>query len=445
MNYLSQYREKCISATQAVKCIAPGNWVDYGFAASKPHLLDKALAERKPVLKDVKVRGGLAMSKVAIVEADPNKEAFTYSSWHFSGIERKYHDEGKCYYIPMLYRQLPSYYEHHLEVDVAMLMVSSMDSNGYFSFSISNSASRAIIEKAKKVIVEVNPAMPHAVSGLGGFIHLSEVDWVVEGDAIMPPTLSSAMPNETDLTIANMILNKIEDGATIQLGIGTMPNAVGMLIAKSDLKNLGMHTEMLVDAYIDMFESGNLNNQSKAINRGMGVWTFSLGSEKLYKWVHQNPALTSYPVSYTNSPEVMKHLNKLTTINNCVEVDLYGQVCSESAGKRQISGTGGQLDFVTGGYISDGGQSFVCFSATYTTKDGIIKSRIVPTLTEGGIVTDPRTQVHYLVTEYGMVNLAGRSTWERAEAIISLAHPMFRESLITAAEKMKIWRSSNRR
>jgi butyryl-CoA:acetate CoA-transferase len=445
MQYLQLYKQKTTSADQAVLHIHSGQWIDYGFAASKPRLLDEALAKRKDDLNDIKIRGGLALTPIAVVECDPHQETFTYASWHFSGIERKYHDEGKCFYIPMLYRNLPSYYERNLTVDVAMLTVSSMDANGYFSFSISNSASRAIVDAAKMVILEINPTLPQALSGHGGHIHISEVDWLVEGEATPLPTLKSAPPTDKDLTIANMILNEIHDGATIQLGIGTMPNTVGALIAKSDLKNLGMHTEMLVDAYFDMYESGRLNNTKKALNPGVGVWTFSLGSEKLYNWIHQNPALASYPVSYTNDPHMMRHLDGLTTINNCVEIDLYGQVCSESAGTRHISGTGGQLDFVTGGYMAKEGKSFVCFSATYRNKSGELKSRIVPSLTIGGIVTDPRTQVHYLVTEFGMVNLAGLSTWERAEAIISIAHPMFRESLIQSANAMKIWRNTHRK
>jgi butyryl-CoA:acetate CoA-transferase len=444
MQIIQLYNEKKTTAAEAVKWVKSGDWVDFGFALNMPKALDHALADRCDLLKDVKIRGGLAMFPLEVIERPGAEDAFTYNSWHFSAYERKCHDLGKCYYTPMIYRNLPSYYRNGLTVDVAMIAVTPMDSHGYFNFSLTNSATAAILETAKVIILEVNPALPIVNSGAEGFIHISEVTAVIENDNGACITLASGQPTQTDLTIANLVLPEITDGATIQLGIGTMPNTVGKLIAQSDLKHLGMHTEMLVDAYLDMYEGGKLTHKAKSINRGIGAWTFCLGSEALYHWVKHNPSIASYPVDYTNNPDLMRAIDRLTTINNCVEVDLYGQVCSESAGTRQISGTGGQLDFVTGGYMSQGGKSFVCFSATYQTKSGELKSRIVPTLSPGGIVTDPRTQVHYLVTEFGMVTLAGKSTWERAEAIISIAHPDLRETLIREADQMKIWRRTQK-
>lgn len=224
-----------------------------------------------------------------------------------------------------------------------------------------------------------------------------------------------------------------------------MPNAVGDLIAHSNVRDLGMHTEMLVDAYLTMHEKGKLTNKYKSWDKGKGAWTFCMGSQKLYDWVDRNPSLASYPSNYTNDPKVIAQIDNFISVNNCVEVDLYGQVSSESAGTRQISGTGGQLDFVTGAYLSNGGKSFICFrSAFEDRKTGQAASRVVPALPPSSIVTVPRTQVHYLVTEWGKVNLAGCSTWERAERIISISHPDFRDELIKQAETMKIWRRSNR-
>ena len=445
MNLLQMYNAKKMTAAEAVMFVQNGDWVDYGFGLGMPSLCDQALAARAHELRDIKVRGALSLSPLSIIETEGASETFTYSSWHFSAYERKCHDAGKCFYIPMIFRNLPAYYRNGLSVDVAMISVAPMDQHGYFNFSLTNSATLAILGQAKKIILEINPQLPSVNSGAEGFIHLSEIDAFVENQYGEIKTLASGTPTNTDLAIANSILPEIEDGATIQLGIGTMPNTVGKLIAQSDLKNLGMHTEMLVDAYLDMANSGKLNHREKGINRGMGAWTFCMGSDALYQWVKQNPSLASFPVNYTNDPDVMRHIDKLMTINNCVEVDLYGQVCSESAGTRHISGTGGQLDFVTGGYMSKSGKSFVCFSSTYTNKAGELKSRIVPTLSPGGIVTDPRTQVHYLVTEFGKVSMAGKSTWERTEGLIEIAHPNFKEALIKEAENMKIWRRTQKR
>lgn len=445
MNYYMEYKQKLRKPEEAVKVVKSGDWVDYGFALGQPVELDKALAQRKVELKDIKVRGGLFFKPLEIIKADPKREVFTYSSWHFSGYERKLHDQGLCSYIPMIYRNKPFHYQKNLEVNVAFMSVTPMDKHGYFNFSLTNSATKAILEKAEIVILEINEKLPRALGGKDECIHISDVNYIVESNATDVFELPSAPLTDIDIKVANYIIDEIEDGCTIQLGIGGMPNAVGKLIAESDLQDLGMHTEMLVDAYYEIYEAGKLTNKFKNIDNGKGAWSFCVGSKKLYEWVDNNPGLAAYPINYTNSPYIMAQNDKLRTINNCVEIDLFGQTSSESAGTRQISGTGGQLDFVTGGYISKVGKSFVCFSSTYTDrKTGEIKSRIVPTLPSGEIVTDPRTQANFFVTEWGKVNLAGRSTWERAEMIISIAHPNFREELIKAAKEMNIWRRSNK-
>jgi acyl-CoA hydrolase len=224
-----------------------------------------------------------------------------------------------------------------------------------------------------------------------------------------------------------------------------MPNTVGSLIAESDLKNLGAHTEMLVDAYVDMYNAGKLSGLKKELDRGRMAFTFAGGTQKLYDFVDDNPMVAGYPVDYTNHPANLERFSNLVSINNAVEVDLVGQVCAESSGWRQISGTGGQLDFVQGGYASKGGRSFICLSSTFKDKDGNLKSRIVPTLPEGAIATDPRTATHYVVTEFGMANMKGKATWQRAEALINIAHPDLREELIKEAEKLQMWRASNKR
>lgn len=445
MDIIQEYKQKLTTPEKAVKAVRSGDWVDYGFCQTVCVALDKALASRKDELRDVKIRGGLAMRPLEILKVDPEREAFTYSSWHFSGYERKMHDAGLCNYNPMIYRNKPLFYRNNLDVDVAMLQVAPMDNHGYFNFSATNSATRAIVETAKIVIVEVNENMPQAMGGQEENIHISDVAYIVEGENPSLVELPSAAPSDIDIKVARMIVEEIEDGSTIQLGIGGMPNSVGAMIAESDLKDLGMHTEMLVDAYLALYKAGKLTNKCKNIDKGKGVWTFSSGSKELYEWIDNNPGLASYPVDYANNPYVIAKLDKMIAINNCVGVDLLGQVSAESAGTRHISGTGGQLDFSSGAYSSRGGKSFICLASTFTDRaTGQVRSRIVPTLAAGEVVTDPRTQVHYLVTEWGMVNLAGRSTWERAELIISIAHPAFRDELIREAGKMNIWRYKNK-
>lgn len=445
MSLVSEYGRKLKTPDDAVKVVRSGDWVDYGMNSNLPELLDGALARRKDELRDVKVRGGVLPKPLQIVECDPQRNSFTYNSWHFSGPERRYHDRGLCNYIPMMYRNQATFYRKYLDVDVACIAVTPMDEYGYFNLSLTNSSTKTIIDKAKTVIVEVNEHLPWACGGYAEAIHISEVDIVVEGAHEPLAVLSPVAPTREDEEIAKLICEHVMDGSVIQLGIGAMPNLVGQMIASSDLKDLGMHTEMLCDSYLDMYKAGKLTNKLKSIDRGKGVWSFGLGSRELYDWVHRNPGLASFPVEYTNSPEVMSQHDRLIAINSCVEIDLYGQVCSESAGTRHISGTGGQLDFVTGALMAKEGKSFVCMPSTYVdrnTKE--VKSRVVPTLPPGGIVSDPRSQAMYLVTEWGIVNLAGRSTWERAELVISIAHPDFRDDLVRDAQAMNIWRQSNK-
>jgi len=440
-----EYKTKLVSAEQAVKIVKSGDWVDYNFALAQPILLDKALAERKDELWDVKVRGGLMLSPLRIVELDPNREHFCYNSWHFSGYERLLNAQGLCNYIPMIYRNLPLFYRKSLEVDVAMFTVPQMDADGYFNFSLTNSATKALTDQAKTIILEINENLPIVAGGRENSIHISEVDYIVEGDNTELPVINPIKASETDEKIAQYIMREISDGATIQLGVGALPNAVGTMIAGSDLKNLGLHTEMLVDAYMMMSRAGKITNQLKNRNKGQGVFSFCAGSKELYEWVKGNPELSSYPIDYTNDPHVMAQIDNLVTINNCVEIDIFGQVTSETSGSRQISGTGGQLDFLTGGYLSSGGKSFICFTSTFKDKKtGLVRSRILPSLPESSIVTNPRTHAHYFVTEWGIADLAGRSTWERAERLINIAHPGFREELICGAERLGIWRRTNK-
>ena len=444
MNFAEEYKRKLKTPEEAVKLVKDGDWVDYSVGIGFPVLLDAALAKRKDELRDIKIRGSLAMQPIQAVEQDRERRTFTYNSWHCSGYERKLCDEGLCNYIPMIFRNMASYYRRYLTVNVAMISVAPMDSKGFFNFSMVNCTTRAILDAADLIILEVNEHMPHVYGGQEDCIHISEVDVVVEGEHKPLAQLPIPPATEIDEKIASLLLPHIPDGATIQLGIGGMPNSVGKLMAESDLKDLGMHTELLSDGFVDLYEAGKLTNKRKTLHRGKGVFGIALGSQRLYDWVGENQGLLSFPMDYVNQPSVMAQMENMISINNCIAIDLYGQVSSESAGTRHISGTGGQLDFSTGAYDAPGGKGFICMTSSYRDKAGNLKSRILPKFTEGDIITTPRTQAFYIVTEYGIVNLAGRSTWERAELLISLAHPDFRDELIAAADKQKIWRNSNK-
>lgn len=444
MNFAEEYKRKLRTPEEAVKLVKDGDWVDYSVGIGFPVLLDAALAKRKDELRDIKIRGSLAMQPIQAVEQDRERRTFTYNSWHCSGYERKLCDEGLCNYIPMIFRNMASYYRRYLTVNVAMISVAPMDSKGFFNFSMVNCTTRAILDAADLIILEVNEHMPHVYGGQEDCIHISEVDVVVEGAHKPLAQLPIPPATEIDEKIASLLLPHIPDGATIQLGIGGMPNSVGKLMAESDLKDLGMHTELLSDGFVDLYEAGKLTNSRKTLHRGKGVFGIALGSQRLYDWVGENQGLLSFPMDYVNQPSVMAQMENMISINNCIAIDLYGQVSSESAGTRHISGTGGQLDFSTGAYDAPGGKGFICMTSSYRDKAGNLKSRILPKFTQGDIITTPRTQAFYIVTEYGIVNLAGRSTWERAELLISLAHPDFRDELIAAADKQKIWRNSNK-
>jgi acyl-CoA hydrolase len=239
-------------------------------------------------------------------------------------------------------------------------------------------------------------------------------------------------------------MEHIRDGCCLQFGIGGVPNVVGSLLVESDLRDLGCHTEMLVDAYVDLFEAGKLTGARKTIDRGKMAYTFAVGGSRLYEFMDKNPAIASYNVEYINHPNVICRNDNVVSINSALQVDLYSQINAESMGFGQISGNGGMFDFVLGAYWSRGGRSLICLPSTYSLSDGTVKSRIVPHFVPGTIVTIPRQMVNIIVTEYGWVSLKGDSTWARAEKLIGIAHPDFREELIKNAEEQKIWRRSNR-
>jgi acyl-CoA hydrolase len=426
-----------ISAVDAASLVKPGMWLDYGAVLSQPDLFDCALAEREADLSNVKIRACLSVRPRAFLESDPDGRHFHSFNWHFSGYDRAKHDAGRCTYIPLNLGEVPDYYRRFIDpVDIAVIKTCPMDENGHFNFGPTNLWHRAIIERAKIVIVEVSNGLPYAFGDNNG-VHIDEIDYLIEGDDSPPAELRNPSLTDVDRAVARRIAGEIEDGACVQIGIGGMPNAVCSSLLEIGARELGVHTEMLTDGLVDLYKAGCVTGAHKTLNPGKIVFTFALGSNTLYTAIDRNGDMMCCPVDYTNAPHIIMQNDKVVSINNTTQIDLQGQAASESDGHRHISGTGGQLQFVRGAYASKGGKSFICLASTYE-KKGMRKSRIVLDLTPGNIVTTPRSDVMYVVTEYGMVNLKGKSVAERAKALIAIAHPDFREGLERGAYENRL-------
>lgn len=444
MDYKNEYKSKLKTAEEAALLVKSGDWIDFSVGTIFPTLCDEAISKRRDELFDVKVRGNLLYGPTKTAECDPTHEHFVYSSWHTSGYERGLCDKGLCFYEPMLFRNLFWYYKEFLDVDVAFACATPMNEEGYFNFSVASGNAGAPLQKAKKIVIEVNENLVPCVGVGCGLIHISEVTAVVEGPHDKMVQLPMREPSDLEKQIAKHIIPHVVDGATIQLGIGGVPDAVGSMIAEAGIKDLGMHTEFCTDAFYNLYEAGVLTNKRKTKDQNLGVYGIAAGTDRLYNWLKDNKEVVSMPMHYVNDPYVIKSLDNFVSLNSCIAADLYGQVSSESAGLRHISGTGGQVDFLTGAAMSRGGKAFICMTSSFVDKKGVKQSRIVPHF-NGDIITSPRSQAYYIATEQGVVNLAGRSTWERAEMLISVADPDFRDELIKAAESQKIWRKSNKK
>ena len=434
----NQYASKIVAPEVAAKAVQSGDWVDYGFGGGFPELMDKAIAGRKEELKDVKVRGGLVIRpRIEVVECDPEQSAFTYYSWHIGDYERKLQARGLVKFMPMILRFLPDLYRYHIRCDVACVPVSKPDSQGYCGLGISNYAWRTIFENARTVIFEINEHLPtlHGVDG-SHRVHLSEADFIVEGEHEPLPLRTYKEPTETDIAIARHVVKEIPDGACLSLGVGGVPFTVAKMLAESDLKDLGCWTGTISDAFLALHKAGKLTNKCKEIDNGYSTWNLAMGSQELYDWLDKEPNLF-HPgdVDYVHAPERMGQMSNFVGIMGGVQLDLMGQENGESAGHRQLSGIGGQLDFLEGAFRSKGGKGFVCLNSARKDKEGNLKSNIVPFIPGGSVVSAPRTMIHYVATEYGVAKLSGLSMRERAQAMIDIAHPDFRAELTKYADE----------
>ena len=417
-----------ISADEAAGLVQSGMWVDYGAVLGQPDMFDLALARRKDALRGVKIRACLSTRPRAVIEADPEAQHFHWINLHFSGYDRKKHDLGLANYLPVNLGEIPDYYRRFIDPpDIVVLKTRPMDKDGNFNMSVATTWQRAMMERARVLIIEESEGLPH-VMGTETAIHVSEVDYIIAGDDLPPAELPNPPASDVDRAVARQIAAEVEDGACLQIGIGGMPNAVCSLLLDSPVRDLGVHTEMMTDGIVDLYQAGKVTGAHKQLDQGKMVCTFSLGSRATYEAMDRNPDFHFCPVDYTNAPHIIMQNDKVVSINNTTQIDLQGQAASESDGHRHISGTGGQLQFVRGAYASRGGKSFICLASTYD-KRGERRSRIVLDLTAGNIVTTPRSDMMYVVTEYGITNLKGKCVAQRAKALIDLAHPDFREGL----------------
>ena len=433
-----EYVKKLVTADQAVKAVKSGDWVDYGFAGGFPELLDKALAKRKDELTDVKLRGGLVINpRIEAVECDPEQKAFSWYSWHVGGYERKLQSRGLIRFVPTLLRQLPFLYRQYLKTDVAFVPVSVPDEDGYCGLGIASYAYKTIMAQASTVIFEVNEKLPR-LQGVDGShrVHISDADYIVEGEHSDLPVQSYKAPSETEYAIAKLVVDEIPDGAVLSLGVGGIPFTVANMIAESDKKHLGCHTGTISDAFMNLWKAGKLDNSLKEVANGRSAWNLAMGSAEFYDWLRENPELF-YPadLDFIHSPGRIGTMKNVISINGGVQLDLMGQENAETSGTRQLSGTGGQLDFLEGAFRSEGGKGFICIAAARKAKDGSLVSNIVPFIPQGCTTSAPRALIENVATEYGIAHLAGKTVRERAEAMIAVAHPDFRDELRAYAEK----------
>jgi len=429
--YESLYREKLCSAEDAVAVVADGELVTYGAASAEPPAILWALATRlrDGSLKKVRIFSGPAMqtsldSVLALDLSDCVERVSQFVGTGDRGLVRV----GLNSYLPNHFHQLPRLVSEYLRPDFCATIVSPMDRAGFFSFGTNNDFISTATRCARRVVLEVNECMPR-VHG-DSRIHISEVSALVENTSELQ-VFTTGPTNPQDEPLARHIADMIDDGATLQIGVGTLPAMVCEFLRERN--DLGIHTEYLCSSMVDLVRAGVVTGARKTLHPARHVFTIASGGPEMLDFIHDNPAFESYPVSHTNHPAVIAQNDNMISVNSVIEVDLLGQCNAEVLGGHQYSGSGGQLDFVRGAYDSKGGKSILAFHST--AREGTV-SRVVPRLNENATVTTPRNDTHYLVTEQGAANLKGKSTRERALAIIQLAHPAFRDELLRAAEDM---------
>jgi len=430
--YASEYRQKLTTPQKAVEEINSGATIIHGMINAEPPALLAAIADRarEGDLKDIKIFSMAPQEHAAKTVLAPDlSDCIQAYSWFVSGADRPLVKVGLHYFVPNYFHQVPKIIRDFMDIDVTVTTVSPMDRAGYFSFGTVNDYTSTAARHCKTLIVEVNENMPRVFGD--SLLHISEVDAIVENHVPLLGLIPAELKPEDEI-IGRYISEMVPDGATIQLGTGAIPNAIAYCLM--DHKDLGIHTELFCSSMVDLIEVGVITGRKKTLHPRKNVFTNAWGTERMYEFINNNPSMESYPVSYTNDPTVIAQNDNFVSINSILEVDLLGQCNAEFLAGSQFSGTGGQLDFVRGAFNSKGGKSILAF---YSTAGDEESSRVVPRFKAGTAVTTPRMDTHYLATEYGIVNLKGKSTRERAD-IISIAHPKFRDDLLREAEGMYI-------
>jgi acyl-CoA hydrolase len=430
MNWLDNYKSKLTTAAEAVQMVKTGDRVYYAGNAAIPQALVRALAERKDELKHVQLNHVLLLGDDPL-SAPGMEKHFRHNSLFVGPADRKAVNDGRADYVPIFLHQIPRLFSQGIvPLDVAMVMVSPPDEHGFMSLGVETLASKAACRAAKAVIAQVNAQMPRVLGD--SFLHVSRVEAIVEHTERLP-TLVSKPATEVEQAIGANIVPLIEPGATVQMGIGGIPDAV--YAALDGPLDLGIHTEMISDGAMQAIMRGVVTGNAKSLHPGKVVITFALGSDTLYEYLDNNPFIEAHPVEYVNDPVVASQNDNLVAINSAVEVDLTGQVCSDSIGPYIYSGFGGQVDFIRAAARSKGGKPIIAIPSS--AKRGEM-SRIVPFLKHGAGVVTSRADVHYVITEHGVANLFGKNLRERAEALINIADPKFRDELIQAAKERKL-------
>jgi len=422
----AEYREKLVSADEAVSHIRSGQRIVFSNAAGESLVLSDALVRNRALFENVEIVHMVAMGEAKYCEPGMEKH-FRHNSFFLGASTRKAAKEGRADVTPVYFSEVTELFRTTLPVDAVFLNLSPPDEHGYCSFGISVDYSKPAAMEAELVIAQINPSMPRTLGD--SFIHISDIDYIVEADTPLIE-LPPAGISEVERAIGKNCASLIEDGDTLQLGIGAIPDAVlGFLKEKKDL---GIHSEMISDGIVELYEGGVITNRRKSLHAGKSIVTFLMGTRKLYDFADNNPAVELHPVDYVNDPYVIAQNERLVSVNSCVQVDLMGQIVSASVGRRQISGVGGQVDFVRGANMSRGGKSIMAMPSTAA--EGRI-SKIVPVIGEGAAVTTSRYDADYIVTEYGAARLKGESLRNRSKMLIRIAHPDFRRMLAEEYEK----------
>jgi acetyl-CoA hydrolase len=424
-----QYRERTTSAEAAVRRIRPGSRVFMSGMGSVPQVLLRALIDNAADMHDVEVIQVLPLTKTSYPTPDLDRHV-RFNTLFISPGLRAAVNQGQVDFTPIFLSEIPDLCRRELRLDTALIQVSPPDADGFCSFGLEVGVSRPAAFAAANIIAEVNPQMPRTLGE--SFIHVSQIDHIIEVD-YPPPELPMSGGGPIEASIGRIIAELIEDGSTLQMGIGGIPDGVLRALRTSGVRDLGIHTEMFSDGVIDLVEMGLITNARKTLHRGKIIAGFMLGSRRLHQFVHNNDLIEMHPIDYVNDPFTIAQNEKMVAINAAIEVDLTGQVCADSIGHQFYSGVGGQVDFIRGAARSKGGKPIITLPST---AQGEACSRIVDALKPGAGVVTSRNDVHYVITEYGCAYLHGKSIRQRAQALIGIAHPKFREQLTQRAREL---------